>query len=82
MDVTFRFLGPDEGGVLTEAIQAAYGDTYDVRWVYDQAEVSARLADGTYVSCVAETPDGRAALPRGDEPGGGRRRGRRTRARR
>jgi hypothetical protein len=58
MDVTFRFLGPDEGGVLTEAIEAAYGTTYDVRWVYDPAEVSARLAEGRYVSCVAETTDG------------------------
>ena len=47
MDVTFRFLGPDEGSVLTEAIEAAYGTTYDVRWVYDPAEVAARLADGT-----------------------------------
>jgi hypothetical protein len=58
MDVTFRFLGPDEGGILTEAIEAAYGTTYDVRWVYDQAEVSARLADGRYVSCIAETESG------------------------
>jgi hypothetical protein len=58
MDVTFRFLAPDEGGVLTAAIEAAYGTTYDVRWVYDPAEVGARLADGRYVSCVAETPDG------------------------
>ncbi len=58
MDVTFRFLGPEEGGVLTEAIEAAYGTTYDVRWVYDAAEVSARLADGRYVSCVAESEDG------------------------
>jgi serine/threonine-protein kinase RsbW len=58
MDVTFRFLGPDEGGVLTEAIEAAYGTTYDVRWVYDPLEVGARLADGRYVSCVAETTDG------------------------
>ncbi len=58
MDVNFRFLGPDEGGILTEAIEAAYGTTYDVRWVYDQAEVSARLADGRYVSCVAETATG------------------------
>src|ERR1700749_4839613 len=58
MDVTFRFLGPQEGGVLTEAIETAYGTTYDVRWVYDPVEVSARLADGRYVSCVAETPDG------------------------
>ena len=38
----------------TGAIEAAYGQTYDVRWVYDPAEVSARLAAGTYVSCVAE----------------------------
>ncbi|HEX4670584.1 MAG TPA: hypothetical protein VH275_11505 [Solirubrobacterales bacterium] len=58
MDVTFRLLGPDEGGVLTEAIEAAYGTTYDVRWVYDPTEVSARLAAGSYVSCVAETADG------------------------
>jgi hypothetical protein len=58
MDVTFRLLGPDEGGVLTEAIEAAYGTTYDVRWVYDEAEVCARLADRRYVSCVAESADG------------------------
>src|ERR1700712_5180918 len=58
MDVTFRFLGPDEGGVLTAAIEAAYGTTYDVRWVYDPVEVGARLADVRYVSCVAETPAG------------------------
>lgn len=58
MAVNFRFLGPDEGGILTEAIEAAYGTTYDVRWVYDQAEVSTRLAEGRYVSCVAESADG------------------------
>src|ERR1700760_600611 len=58
MDVTFRFLAPDEGGVLTEAIEAAYGTTYDVRWVYDPVEVGARLADWRYVSCVAETRSG------------------------
>ena len=56
--VTFRYLQPGEGAVLTEAIRAAYGDSYDVRWVYDPEEVSARLEDGTYVSCVAETADG------------------------
>jgi len=44
--------------VLTRAIEAAYGDSYDVRWVYDPVEVSARLAAGTYVACVAETEDG------------------------
>ncbi|HET7483742.1 MAG TPA: hypothetical protein VFJ64_00030 [Solirubrobacterales bacterium] len=58
MDARFRFLEPDEGAVLSEAIRAAYGDSYDVRWVYDAGEVSSRLAAGTYVSCVAETPDG------------------------
>lgn len=58
MEAVFRFLEPDEGTVLSEAIEAAYGDSYDVRWVYDAAEVAARLAAGTYVACVAETEDG------------------------
>jgi serine/threonine-protein kinase RsbW len=58
VDVTFRFLEPDEGTVLTGAIEAAYGQTYDVRWVYDPAEVGARIAAGTYVACIAETPAG------------------------
>src|SRR5690348_12890486 len=58
MDVRFRFLEPNEGGVLSKAIEAAYGDSYDVPWVYDPGEVSARLAAGTYVACVAETEDG------------------------
>lgn len=56
MDVTFRFLEPDEGTVLTGAIEAAYGQSYDVRWVYDAAEVGERIAAGIYVACVAETP--------------------------
>ncbi len=58
MDARFRFLEPDEGKVLSEAIEAAYGDSYDVRWVYDVEEVSRRLASGTYVACVAETAAG------------------------
>ena len=58
MDTRFRLLDPTEGAVLSEAIRAAYGESYDVRWVYDAAEVSARLAAGTYVSCVAETAAG------------------------
>ncbi len=58
MDVNFRFLEPEEGSVLTGAIEAAYGRSYDVSWVYDEVEVAARLADGRYVSCVAETPKG------------------------
>lgn len=57
-EVQFRFLQPDEGAVLSEAIEAAYGDSYDVRWVYDVEEVGRRLAAGTYVACVAETAEG------------------------
>jgi hypothetical protein len=57
-DVRFRLLAPGEGAVLGEAIRAAYGDSYDAAWVYDPAEVSARLAAGTYISCVAETGHG------------------------
>src|SRR5215213_5118632 len=56
--IVFRRLDPDEGSVLTSAIVAAYGSTYDVRWVYDADEVRARLADGRYVSVVAETASG------------------------
>jgi serine/threonine-protein kinase RsbW len=56
--VNFRYLEPGEGAVLTEAIRVAYGDTYDVRWVYDETEVEARLAAGTYVSWVAESAEG------------------------
>jgi hypothetical protein len=58
LDCQFRFLQPDEGHVLSEAIRAAYGESYDVRWVYDRDEVNSRLAAGTYVSCIAETADG------------------------
>ncbi len=54
----FRFLRPEEGAVLCGAIRAAYGDSYDVPWVYDEETVRARLADGTYVSCIAETASG------------------------
>ena len=57
-EASFRLLRPDEGGLLSDAIRVAYGETYDLRWVYDPAEVSARLESGTYVSCVAESPDG------------------------
>jgi serine/threonine-protein kinase RsbW len=57
-NLTIRLLGPDEGRVVGEAITAAYGDSYDAAWVYDAQEVSARLADGRLVSCVAEDADG------------------------
>lgn len=58
LDCRFRFLQPGEGHVLSEAIRVAYGESYDVRWVYDEAEVNARLEAGTYISCVAETTEG------------------------
>ena len=46
LDATFRFLRPDEGGRLTEAIRVAYGDSYDVPWVYDEGEVGRGLPPG------------------------------------
>jgi hypothetical protein len=55
---TFRFLRPEEGGVLSEAIRVAYGDTYDTRWVYDPTEVAVRIAAGAYVSLIAESEAG------------------------
>jgi serine/threonine-protein kinase RsbW len=58
LDCRFRFLEPGEGHVLSEAIRVAYGESYDVRWVYDEADVNARLEAGTYVSCIAETAGG------------------------
>jgi serine/threonine-protein kinase RsbW len=58
VDVAFRFLEPDEGAVLSGAIESAYGQSYDVRWVYDPEQVAARIRAGTYVSCVAESPAG------------------------
>ncbi len=58
IEATFRLLAPGEGALLGAAIRAAYGESYDVRWVYDAAEVERRLADGTYVSCVAESAAG------------------------
>ncbi|HET8815331.1 MAG TPA: hypothetical protein VFM51_10305 [Solirubrobacterales bacterium] len=58
VDATFRFLGPDEGTLLSGAIESAYGQSYDVRWVYDPVEVGARIGAGTYVACVAESPAG------------------------
>jgi hypothetical protein len=58
MDVKFRFLEPEEGYVLSGAIESAYGQSYDVRWVYDPAEVGWRIGAGTYVACIAEGPAG------------------------
>lgn len=53
-----RFLRPDEGSVIGDAIRAAYGDSYDADWVYDADECCDRLATQVLLSCVAEAPDG------------------------
>jgi serine/threonine-protein kinase RsbW len=58
MDVRFRLLEPGEGTLLSGAIEAAYGQSYDLRWVYDADEVGNRIAAGTYVACIAESPAG------------------------
>ena len=57
-DITFRSLSPAEAGRLSEAIRVAYGETYDVPWVYDPGEVEARLEAGTYISFIAESAEG------------------------
>jgi hypothetical protein len=51
--VTIRLLLPNEAPLLSDAIRSAYGETYDVPWVYDGAEVARRLAQGTILSAVA-----------------------------
>lgn len=56
--IVLRLLGPDEGWVVGDAIRIAYGDSYDAAWVYDPDEVGRRIADGRFVSCIAETTDG------------------------
>jgi hypothetical protein len=58
LDCRFRFLEPGEGHLLADAIRVAYGESYDVPWVYDEAEVNSRLEAGTYISCIAESPEG------------------------
>ncbi len=57
-DVSIRLLEAHEGDVLTAAVRAAYGDTYDALWAYDPAEIATRIAQGHLVSCVALSGDG------------------------
>jgi hypothetical protein len=52
-NVTIRLLRPHEAPLLSDAIRAAYGETYDVPWVYDGAEVARRISQGTLLSAVA-----------------------------
>lgn len=53
-DVVIRLLEPHEAERLTDAIRAAYGETYDAEWVYDPHEIRARISEGRLVSCIAE----------------------------
>jgi hypothetical protein len=53
-----RFLGPDESHIVTDAICAAYGDSYDDQWVYDPVEIRARMLTGRLICAVAEASDG------------------------
>ncbi len=57
-DIVIRLLGADESNHVVEAITAAYGATYDVRWCYDATEIARRIAHGQLVSAAAFTADG------------------------
>ncbi len=69
-DLVIRLLGPDEAELVVTAIRAAYGDSYDVPWLYDPVEIARRLAHGQMVSAAAFTASGdllgHAALTRHD----------------
>jgi len=58
VDVSYRFLDPDDAELLPAAIRSAYGDSYDLDWVYDVEEVRRRLEDGRYTSIGAISADG------------------------
>ena len=68
--ISIRLLEPSEAPLVVEAIRAIYGDSYDVPWLYDEAEVARRLSHGQMVSGAAFGPDGallcHAALTRHD----------------
>lgn len=69
-DVTIRLLEPGDAERVVDAIRAVYGDSYDVPWLYDGAEIARRIAQGRMVSGAAFGPDGallcHAALTRHD----------------
>lgn len=50
--IEIRFLHRNEGAALTACVQRCYGDSYDVRWVYDADEIGRRIAAGTLRSVV------------------------------
>ena len=57
-DIVIRLLDANEAKHVVDAITAAYGDTYDVPWAYDTAEITRRIAHGQLVSAAAFTPGG------------------------
>src|SRR5215210_8713244 len=59
MEVSYRFLGPDDAELIPYAIRQAYGESYDLDWVYDGPEVRRRLEDGRYTSMGAFSSDER-----------------------
>jgi serine/threonine-protein kinase RsbW len=56
--VEVRFLDPDGAEGFTRLVRRCYGDSYDAAWVYDPAEVAARLELGTLWSTVGVADDG------------------------
>jgi len=57
-DVVIRLLEPAEAPLVVDAIRAIYGDSYDVPWLYDAAEIAHRIAHGQMVSGAAFAADG------------------------
>jgi len=56
--VEVRDLAADDAGGLTRLVRRCYGDSYDATWVYDPAEITARLRRGVLRSTVAVTAGG------------------------
>ena len=57
-DIVIRLLDVSEAGHVVDAITAAYGETYDVPWAYDTAEIRRRMAHGQLISAAAFTSGG------------------------
>jgi hypothetical protein len=57
-DIVIRLLDAREANHVVDAITAAYGDTYDVPWAYDAAEICRRMSHGQLISAAAFTPEG------------------------
>ena len=57
-DIVIRLLDASEANHVVDAITAAYGDTYDVPWAYDPAEICRRISHGQLISAAAFTSAG------------------------